>query len=138
MAGHIESYSPEQLRSLAAKKEAEERQNVVRFQESGADGAPQALNSNFTGTVTVDACGMELEIDRTRMNNWRLLELLERANAMDVAAIMECLDIAIGRETRSELMAYLGSISDTGYPRITDVMASIEAIFDTVNAAKNS
>lgn len=134
MASHIEDYSAAQLESLAAKKRAEERPDIVDFQTRGVKQPPDM----YRGTKTVDIYGMEIVLDRSRLDNWHLMELMPRLNTLDIEAIYEAMDIAIGRDVRERLMAHLAEVSPSGYPRISDVNDAIEEIFGDDGVAKNS
>lgn len=134
MASHIEDYSPEQLESLAAKKRAAERPDIIDFQTRGVKSPP----AMFSGTRTIDVYGLAVTIDKSRLDNWHLMELLPRLDSMDVSAIYEALDLVLGREVREELMAKLAGVSPSGYPRISDVNDVLEEVFNFGDAAKNS
>lgn len=123
---HIESYTPEQLRALAAKKEAAERTDVIDFGGDRGASDPSAPSQSFT----VHVLGMDVTVELANLDDFELIEDIQKVQSGDAMLVPSVMRRILGEEQTNRVIEHLKELNPHHRATMTDMGRVIEAVFE--------
>lgn len=130
----LDDMTPEQLRALADRKEAEEVMAEVREPQGGADAYDPIAPS---GHFSVNVFDMDIDVDVANLDDFELIEDIRKVQGGDVMLTPSVVRRIIGSEQMERVISNLKARNPEHRATMTDMLTVIEAVFTSNEELKN-
>lgn len=130
----LDDMTPEQLRALADRKEAEEVMAEVQEPHAPAEAYDPIAPS---GHFSVNVFDMDIDVDVANLDDFELIEDIRKVQGGDVMLTPSVVRRIIGSEQMERVISNLKARNPEHRATMTDMLTVIEAVFTSNAELKN-